>query len=221
MHHFSHLAECSSISCVYRFASELCILMAEKVRAGTGFLQVWRSSECQADKCTGWPDRSPFFMSQPCLPPLEPLSISPGHCRATADYIGHPPVSVGTWPSGWNDTGWWQADPMQASSNTTPIHTSGSHDTLSDSVLWSGLFCGNQSVHSSPFFHTHCVLLIFFPTLTKCRLRKKRTPQSWVSAVGFVNWRTTSKYWSKTCKMSYVLFFFCCGRQFDLFCLWD
>lgn len=105
----------------------VCIWRRRKSREG--FLQVLQSSECQADKYMGWPDRSPFFLSQPSLSPPALLSISPGHRWMTADYIGYSLMSMGTRPSGWNDTGWWQADPLQTPTDITPIHSTWSHDT--------------------------------------------------------------------------------------------
>lgn len=93
------------------------------------FLQVLQSSECQIDKYMGWADCSLSFLSQPSLSPPPLVSISPGHCWMTADYIGYSLMSVGTRPSGWNDTGWWQADPSPTPTDMTPIHSSRPHDT--------------------------------------------------------------------------------------------
>lgn len=69
--------------------------MPREGEADTVFLQVCRSSECQADKHTGRPDGSPAFMPQLSLPPLEPLSIPSGQRPVAADYIGHPAVVRG------------------------------------------------------------------------------------------------------------------------------
>lgn len=96
-----------------------------------GFLRVSQSSECQVDKYMGRPDRSVFFgLSLPSLFSTQALvSISPGHRWMTADYIGYSLMSTGTRPSGWNDTGWWQADPSQTPADMSPIHSSWPHDT--------------------------------------------------------------------------------------------